>query len=93
MTKLPPVVVNYRWQIQQQLTTAGSSALKSDSSIVILRVSIKKIKKIETYSESHKKFEFFDKGQIKYEFLTRLKLKTPKHQNINLEIEFWAFFL
>jgi len=31
----------------------------------------------------HKKFEFFDKGWIKYEFLTRLKLKTPKHQPKN----------
>jgi hypothetical protein len=43
---------------------------------------------------SNKKFEFLDKGQIKYQFLTNLKLKTPKHQNINLEIEFGAdFFL
>jgi len=31
----------------------------------------------------HKKFEFFDKRRIKYEFLTRLKLKTPKHQPKN----------
>jgi len=88
MTKLPLIVVNYRLQIQQQLTIVDLSALKFGSSIVILSVSIKKIKKIETYSESHKKIEFFDKGRIKYEFLTRLKLKTPKHQNINLEIEF-----
>ena len=40
----------------------------------------------------HKKFEFFDKGRIKYEFLTRLKLKTRKHQNINLKIEFCVVF-
>jgi len=40
-----------------------------------------------------KKIEFFDKGQIKYGFLTRLKLKTPKHKNVNLEIEFLAVFL
>jgi len=42
---------------------------------------------------SHKNFEFFDKGRIKYEFLTRLKFKTRKHQNIDLEIEFWSGFL
>jgi len=44
---------------------------------------------------SYKKFEFFDKGRIKYELLTRLKIefKTRKHQNVNLEIEFWSGFL
>jgi len=37
---------------------------------------------------SHKKLEFSDEGRIKYEFFTRQKLKKPKNQNINLEIEF-----
>ena len=49
--QITPAVVNYYWQIWQQLTTADSSALKFSSSIVILCVSIEKIKKIDTYSE------------------------------------------
>jgi len=58
VTKLSPTIVNYHWQIWQQLTTADSYALKFGSwaSIVILRVLVEKIKKNETCSECYETF-------------------------------------
>jgi len=55
---------------------------------MIFCIHVKDIKK-----RSYKKLEFSDNGWIKYEFLMRQKLKKLKHQNINLEIGFWAGFL
>jgi len=38
MTKLPPTVVNYRWHIRQQLTTAGYAALQCSYSCDFTRL-------------------------------------------------------
>jgi len=36
----------------------------------------------------HKNNIYYNKGRITYELLTRQKLKKPKQQNTDLEIEF-----